>query len=657
MGDVSLRYNARDNTGRASRSARRNVAGIGTAAGKATTHLKGMAASFVGIGTAAVALRKVTQFMVEGIQAAQHQEVVTKKVEVALRRLGEATEANLQSTINQASAFQDLTGRSNESVQEVQALLLTMGGISQEQLPGATAATLDWAAALGKDLNSAALDVAKALSGNVMMLQRYGVQIDKAAVEAEGAEVVIRKLNEQFGGEAQSRMEITAGKLDLLRENFADLQKVIGQSTAEGGLFHDWVTQASAGIKQLTVDIENFGGVWKGLLRADDFGDVFMGGGLLGAQMRRGQEAALREMVREGRMNLERAQRENVRRQARLQSNIGSPLDPDFGTGAMLMPASPKDAGQSGVDAARQQRTQAAKQAAQERLQLQAEMNAAVDKAITQQRQMIDLENQRALIGLEGSARITQAKQNELRALEFAHEQGLVSQEEFELRRQIIAEEASQKIQDLADRETQSLKAGWKDALESIRHEVDLSDTVTDSSKERFASTMESLGIQAGARLAHGIAAGLRNEEDAFAQTAKGLLPVLGAIAGSVIPGLGTAAGGAIGGAIAGLFHDGGIIRAHRGLVVRGGMQRDEVPIIAQSGEAVLNRDVVRNAGESAINEANRTGKLPGGPVFNVSINAMDARTLQESARHGDLQRVLTEAFQRGDIEVPVRRS
>ena len=71
------------------------------------------------------------------------------------------------------------------------------------------------------------------------------------------------------------------------------------------------------------------------------------------------------------------------------------------------------------------------------------------------------------------------------------------------------------------------------------------------------------------------------------------------------------------------LFHDGGIIRAHSGMFLGEKLASDEIPIIAQSGEGVLNRynGMAAIGGEAGLNRANRTGKMAGGGDSNVSLS------------------------------------
>ena len=80
----------------------------------------------------------------------------------------------------------------------------------------------------------------------------------------------------------------------------------------------------------------------------------------------------------------------------------------------------------------------------------------------------------------------------------------------------------------------------------------------------------------------------------------------------------------------AAVYHQGGVVRslsgiegalkAHSGIIVPRGLSSGEVPIIAQAGEAVMNRTWVQNAGgPAAVNRMNRTGESSGA-VNNVYI-------------------------------------
>lgn len=80
---------------------------------------------------------------------------------------------------------------------------------------------------------------------------------------------------------------------------------------------------------------------------------------------------------------------------------------------------------------------------------------------------------------------------------------------------------------------------------------------------------------------------------------------------------------GGIGGFFGRLFHEGGAVKAHSGMYVRAhnGLAVDEVPIIAQTGEGILNRRAMQSiGGEQGLNRLNR-GQSTGGTIINISVN------------------------------------
>jgi TP901 family phage tail tape measure protein len=78
------------------------------------------------------------------------------------------------------------------------------------------------------------------------------------------------------------------------------------------------------------------------------------------------------------------------------------------------------------------------------------------------------------------------------------------------------------------------------------------------------------------------------------------------------------------GGFINGAINLARAMRAHGGVSIPSGLAPDEVPIIAQTGEAVMNRRWVQNqGGKDSIDQMNRTGGSGGGMVNNVYVEHM----------------------------------
>ncbi len=123
-------------------------------------------------------------------------------------------------------------------------VLATFTNIKGENFGSATQSILDMSQALGIDLDSAAMQVGKALNdpiAGLSALSRSGVQFTadqeamiKAMVEAgnvAGAqEIMMAELNTQFGGSAAAAVDTYAGQQVVLKEKMADIQQTLGEA-------------------------------------------------------------------------------------------------------------------------------------------------------------------------------------------------------------------------------------------------------------------------------------------------------------------------------------------------------------------------------------------------------------------------------------------
>ena len=136
-----------------------------------------------------------------------------------------------------ADALQRVTTFDDESIGKVQALLLTFTKIGRDVFPMATEAVLNLSTAMGTDLNSAALQVGKALQDpvkGITALARAGVQFSKdqkdlikSLVEtgrsAEAQRIILRELETQMGGSARAAADTLGGSIKQLQNAFDNL--------------------------------------------------------------------------------------------------------------------------------------------------------------------------------------------------------------------------------------------------------------------------------------------------------------------------------------------------------------------------------------------------------------------------------------------------
>lgn len=226
-------FDALDRTGPGTRSARNNMQGVERSVQKLTGLLGGLATAFLG----AFSVRAV-------IENTVRQERAMKQLETVVRSTGGAAGFTAAEMAKMAADLQAVTTFGDEAVMEMQAVLATFTRLGRETFPEATEAVLNMSAALGKDLQSSAMQIGKALNDPVRglsALAESGIQFTnqqrdmvKAMVEAGdtvGAQrVILAELETQFGGSARAARDTLGGALDGLKNAFGDLLE------AKGGL-------------------------------------------------------------------------------------------------------------------------------------------------------------------------------------------------------------------------------------------------------------------------------------------------------------------------------------------------------------------------------------------------------------------------------------
>ncbi len=191
--------------------------------------------SFSGLGVAigalgiAGAFAKITKLAIE-------QEKAVAQVDAAIKSTGGSagfTSAELQ---KMAASFQNVTNYGDESILTMQSVLLTFTKIQGDILPKTTAAVLDLSARMGIDLQSAAVQLGKALNdpiANLSALSRSGIQFSdaqkstiKSLVEtnklAEAQTIILKELNTQFGGSAKAARDTFGGAIISLNNAFGE---------------------------------------------------------------------------------------------------------------------------------------------------------------------------------------------------------------------------------------------------------------------------------------------------------------------------------------------------------------------------------------------------------------------------------------------------
>lgn len=204
---------------------------------RASGPLRSIQASLVGLAGAYISFRgaqAVFQAAIDvvqaGVAAAAEQEAVNTKLAVSIANMGARSQDTVAGLGAQADALTRLTGISDETVGEVQNLLISLGRLTGQGLERATRATLDFATQTGTDAVTAARQLSGVLSGQVQTLGRVHLAFDETAKGAERFSAVLGAMEGRFSGAAAAAGGTFAGQLRVVAEAQENLLEAIGET-------------------------------------------------------------------------------------------------------------------------------------------------------------------------------------------------------------------------------------------------------------------------------------------------------------------------------------------------------------------------------------------------------------------------------------------
>ena len=178
-----------------------------------------------------------------GIKEFKQAQQVTAQTNAVLKSTGGVANVSAKEVTGLATALMKKSGVDDEVIQSGENVLLTFTKIRNETGKGndvfnqATAASLNLSVALGKDLQSSAILVGKALNDPVKgmgALSRAGIQFTKEQKETiktlvesgktmDAQKLILKELETQFGGSAEAAGKTMGGQVNLLKENVNNL--------------------------------------------------------------------------------------------------------------------------------------------------------------------------------------------------------------------------------------------------------------------------------------------------------------------------------------------------------------------------------------------------------------------------------------------------
>ena len=179
-------------------------------------------------------------FGVAAIKAAadaySKQENAIAQLEQRLKSTNNAVGISSQKLQEMASSLQKVTTFGDETIIEMQSLLLTFTKIGGDTFPQATEAILNMSTAMDQDLKTSAIQVGKALNdpvAGIAAMSRSGIQFTdtqkdmiKSLTETGdllGAQtIILSELETQFGGAARAAKDTFGGAMQSLANTFGD---------------------------------------------------------------------------------------------------------------------------------------------------------------------------------------------------------------------------------------------------------------------------------------------------------------------------------------------------------------------------------------------------------------------------------------------------
>jgi hypothetical protein len=565
-------------------------------------------ASFIALGKA------ILDFSKESVKAFAEQERADVQLSASLKQLGYDAKALTPVLKDQATAFQQTLGVSDDMVESMQALMIRYG-TAPKDIKGATQAILDYAAATGKDADSATQQLMRSIENGGKGLSKMGIVIDATGDKSKDLAAAVEAMGEKFGGAAAAQGETFTGKMNKMEQQLGEVKEAFGSMivTMEGKLHI--VEQLSEGFKNLAYWMSDDGSnarerradnqeLMKLLEKQDHLRTLIRDGeakDLLFSDLlvagRREELGVIDDQIAAIQAKQRAEQAADAAKKAGADiSGVGASAEALAMEGAAAMKAREKEAAKElKMETARANKLgEIAQHEAEEEDKERRKKEARYEKEEEDRRKAIDKE-------LEDYEERTNA---EKRIAEKEREVWAKSDE-------VQAEASSKQFTKLVEQQqvaTERLKAEGTATMIAAGNAVGFA--FVNSMEQQFAKTDKGGELDLG-------------------EVVKALLPVLIGAALMFTPAAPFAPliAGAVGLAVS-RFHSGGpvgeehIPRFHDG---------GEVPALLQTGEVVWSRDdVARNGGAGNVDRMRKRSGGGGGGGITINMSALDSRSARE---------------------------
>lgn len=152
------------------------------------------------------------------------QEMAANRLTSALKNQGIYSSYLVDDLDSYSKSLRAISGLDDDVIKDNMRLLVNYG-LMGDELKRATKAGLTLSSALGMDLNSAMLAIAKATEGNFQMFSRWGLKIDETASQSEKFTQLLGEIEKKYGDIVNINADNIITQTNLLREQWGDFKE------------------------------------------------------------------------------------------------------------------------------------------------------------------------------------------------------------------------------------------------------------------------------------------------------------------------------------------------------------------------------------------------------------------------------------------------
>lgn len=169
----------------------------------------------------------VVRFGVDSVKAAAEAETSQLRLTDAWAKFPATADLALEALREFNDELAKKTRFDDDAIASGQAVLAQFN-LTGKQIQKLTPLLLDYAAKTGKDLPDAATDLGKALLGQGRALKALGIEFVDTGTTAGNFDQLMAALSSKVGGFAEKEGTTAAGKLEILKNRFGEVQEAIG---------------------------------------------------------------------------------------------------------------------------------------------------------------------------------------------------------------------------------------------------------------------------------------------------------------------------------------------------------------------------------------------------------------------------------------------